>query len=143
MADLARNTIPLTAPRGGRDAIAGATGVQFYAGALVGINAAGYVAKWADTAGHRFLGIVLEDVLGDNVKTVKVDTSGRTLIRATVALLTRADVNARVHCTTDNPADLTLVAGANVQGIGWVKEFISAGVGVVELFTPAEYQGLI
>lgn len=146
MANLTSDLVSSSRPRAGRDSSVLANGVTFYAGGLVGTNAAGYLAKWADTAGHKFEGILLAGGVGNTSATPptegRVDTSGLVLAGATVASLTQADVNTLVHCTTDNPADLTLVAGSNVKAIGVVIRYISAGVGDVRLFTPTEHQTL-
>ncbi len=117
--------------------------VQLFAGALVGINAAGFLAKWADTAGHKFIGVLLAGVTGDTGATPPVEgsvnTNGLVFDSVTVASLTQADVNALVYCATDNPADFALTASSNVKAVGWVSRFISSGVGQVTLFTPEEH----
>lgn len=120
-------------------------GVALLAGALVGIDASGHLDKWADTAGHRFVGLLLESATGDTDATPpvegKVDESGYTIMSATVGSLAQTDVNAPVYCSTDNPADFTLAPTANVGPVGRVTRYISSGVGDVQLFTPAEAAG--
>lgn len=146
MANLTKDKIFETTPRAGVGSYVATNGVTFYAGGLVGITAAGYLGKWADVAGMKFLGVLLEGVVGNTSasppKEGHVDESGATLLSVTVASVAQADVNALVYGTSDNSADLSLVAGSNTNAIGWVKRFISSGVADVQLFTPAEYQAL-
>jgi len=146
MADLTADTVHKTYPRAGRVSFTVANGVTLYAGALVGINAGGYLAKWADTAGHKFAGVLLAGAVGNTSATPpvegRVDTSGLTIKGALVASLAVTDVNALVYCTTDNPADFSLSAGSNTKAVGWVSRYISSGVGDVTLFTPEEHWGL-
>jgi len=148
MANLTVDTIHDTMPRGtgGRMSFVAADGVTFFGGGLVGTNAAGFLAKWADTAGHQFAGILLAPCVGSTSATPpvegRVNTEGVVLRNVPVASLTQADVNSLVFCATDNPADFTLSATTNVKAVGWVSRFISAGRGDVQLFTPAEHRAL-
>lgn len=146
MANLTVDTLHDTAPRGGRMSFVVADTIVLFAGALVGTNAAGFLTKWADTAGHKFKGILLAPVTGATSATPpaegRVNTEGATLRNVAVASLTQADVNALVYCATDNPADFSLSVATNVKAVGWVSRFISAGRGDVTLFTPSEHQGL-
>ncbi len=120
-------------------------GVELFAGALVGLDASGHLDKWADTAGHRFVGLLLESATGDTSATPKVegkvDESGYTIMSATVASVAQTDVNAPVYCSTDNPADFVLAPTANVGPVGRVVRYVSSGVADVQLFTPAEAAG--
>ncbi len=118
-----------------------ADGVTLFAGSLVGINAAGFLAKWADTAGHRFVGILLDTVTGNTSALPPVEGRvgmkvGMTLLDVPVTSLTQADVNSLVFCATDNPADFALAASTNVKAVGVVVRFRSAGRGDVMLVTP-------
>lgn len=132
-------------PRAGRDAFVVLNAKQMFAGMLVGVDAAGFATSWADTAGHKFMGLAETTVLGDSTPVagfptprVSVNTSGPTLRSATVASAVQGSVNSLVYSITDNPADFTLTAGTNVTAVGWVKNFVSAGIADVEIFTPAE-----
>ena len=69
MANLSKNTYHKTAPRGKTRSFVVDNGVQIYAGALVGIDASGYLDIMADTAGHKFIGVALEDALGNTSAT--------------------------------------------------------------------------
>lgn len=124
-----------------------ADGVALFGGSLVGVNAAGFLAKWADTAGHRFVGILKENVTGATaalppVEGMVLSEPGLTILNAAVASLTQADVNALVFCATDNPADFSLAASTNVKAVGWVSRFRAAGVGDVTLFDPEAHIAL-
>lgn len=131
-----------------------------YVNGFVGLNSAGYLDPWADTAGLRFLGLFQGYVPGvdsdGTVTTVastsespatrgRVDVSGRYLRGVDVAgVSTIASLNAPVYCTTDNYADLSLTATTNVGPIGWLCDFRSASDMDVALFTPWEYlRGII
>jgi len=144
MSNLTYSKVHKSEPRAGRKAYTAANGITFYGGGLVGLNAAGYLAKWADTAGHTFLGLLLAPVVGDTSATLppegRVDISGITLRSATVASVARTDENALVYCTTDNPADFTLTPGSTLLSspVGYVARFVSSGVADVTLFTPEE-----
>jgi hypothetical protein len=146
MANLTADTIHETRPRAGRDSYVVDDTVQLFAGSFVGVDASGYLDKWADTAGHEFQGLLLEGVTGDISALPpvegRVDTSGVTLLSATVAAAVQGSVNALVYCETDNPADMDLTASVSVAAVGWVKRFISAGVADVTLFTPEEHLAL-
>lgn len=116
-------------------------GVTLFGGSLVGINAAGFLDKWADTAGHRFVGILAQTVTGNTSALPPVEgtvcmKAGLTLLDVPVASLTQADVNSLVFCSTDNPADFSLAASTNVKAVGVVVRFRSAGRGDVMLVTP-------
>jgi hypothetical protein len=122
---------------------------ELFAGSLVGIDAAGFLTSWADTAGHEFQGILLEGVTGDatpatgqEVPEGRVNTRGDTLKGATVASAVQGSVNSLVYASTDNPADFVLTATLNVGAVGWVSRFVSAGVADVTLFTPSEHLAL-
>ena len=147
MAVLSADLISKYSPRGGTMSFVAADTIIFFAGGLVGTNAAGYLAKWADTAGHRFLGLIQASCTGAILALPpvegRVDTSGVTLKAQVIAsLATQAEVNTLVYCSTDNVADFTTVASTNVEAVGWCSRFISAGVGDVTLFTPGEYIAL-
>lgn len=68
MANLSKNTYHKTAPRGKTRSFVVDNGVQIYAGALVGIDASGYLDIMSDTAGHKFIGVALEDALGNTLR---------------------------------------------------------------------------
>lgn len=152
MADLTADVIHDTRPRAGRDSYTIENAVTLFRGSFVGVDAGGFLDLWADTAGHRFQGLLLDGdasaavaapaitgATGDTPPTEgRVDTSGVTLNAATVASVAVTDNNALVYCITDNPADLTLTPSANVGPVGWVKRFISTGIADVTLFTPEE-----
>lgn len=154
MTDLTRDTIHPIAPRGASKSFVLENGVTFYIGGLVGINAAGFLAKWQNVAGMEFMGILLagESELANDTGVLtgdttaakpiegRVDVSGPTLLNVPVASATQANVNSRVYGSTDNPDDFVLTATANVGPVGWVSRFRSAGFCDVTLFTPEEHR---
>ena len=142
MANLTADTTHETRPRGGVRSYTVLSGATLFAGSLVGADAAGFLAKWADTVGHEFQGLLLAGAVGDGTVKGRVDCSGKTIMEATVGSLVQASVNALVYCATDNPADFSLSAATNVNAVGWVSRYNSAGVGEVTLFTPEEHLAL-
>lgn len=146
MANLTADKNYFNSDRGGRDSYVISNGVQLFAGALVGTNAAGFLDKWSDTVGHKFEGILLEGATGNTSATPpvegRVNTSGVLLRSVTVASAVQANVNDLVYCATDNASDFSLSASTNVKAVGRVKRFVSAGVCDVQLFTPFEHAAL-
>ncbi len=137
----------------GRDSYTLDDGITFFAGGLVGTDSAGFLVKWANVVGHRFEGLLLDGDRDNNIALIgdisatpptegRVDTSGLIIKNATVGSLVQASVNSLVFCTTDNPADFQLATTSNVDAIGRVRRFISAGVGDVVLLTPEEHAAI-
>ena len=147
MANLSADVIHATRPTAGRDSFVIDDGVTLFRGSFVGVDASGYLDKWADTLDHKFMGILLDGdmrangttIIGETSDTLppegRVDTSGVTLLSATVASAVQGSVNSEVFCSTDNPADLTLVSTNNTGAIGFVKRYVSAGVADVQLYS--------
>ncbi len=146
MADLAGTRFFEQYPRSGVVTGVVANTVQLYGGSLVGTNAAGFITKMADTAGHKFLGICKYPVLGATGSTPApeaiVDVSGVTVKLTGLSGFAQADVNTLVYCGTDNLADITLTAATNVEAIGYVSRFNSATSIELTLFTPDEHLAL-
>lgn len=147
MANLSKNTYHKTAPRGKTRSFVVDNGVQIYAGALVGIDASGYLDIMSDTAGHKFIGVALEDALGNTSATppteCRVNTEGMTLENVAIAgTFVQADVNSLIYCSTSNPADSTKTEATNIEAIGWASRFRAAGYGDITLFTPEEHTAL-
>lgn len=128
----------------GRLAVLVDDGVQLYAGELVGVpDADGLLDHWDNVATSRFLGILLEDVLGDESEGVmgKVDTSGITLANVAVAgTPTQAKLFEKVYCADGNITGLTMTATTS-PAIGYLSRYVSASDCDVTLFTPAEAMG--
>lgn len=146
MANLTANTVIKTASRGTRAYVV-RNGVQLYAGALVCLDADGFLTNCADTAGFRFVGVLLEDVLGNTSATPpvegRVDTSGLVLLNRDVFVVSaQSDVNSLVYTTTGNPADMTLTATTNLKAVGYVTRWYSSTKCDVQLFTDAEHYGV-
>lgn len=146
MSNLTKDTIFPARGRTGLS-IQAKNAVQFYAGSLVAIdlNASGRAARWADTASFKFLGVALQQVLGNTsaspVPEVVVDASGPILENVPVTGVTAVtDQGAKVYCTSDNPgADLTLTPTTNVKAIGVIVRWRTSTRCDVKLFTPEEY----
>lgn len=140
MAALSANIIHETAPRAGRESYLVIDADEIFAGALVGVTAAGFLAPWNNIATTRFVGIALENVTGDTSASIPVecrcDTEGRTLLSVAVASAVQASVGAQVFSTTDNVADFALTATS--PAIGWIKRFVSATDCDVVLYSTTE-----
>jgi len=125
-----------------------ANGAVIYDGALVGINSAGYLVPWADTAGNVFVGVAVEGpITGNTSATVPpsciVSVEGEELLGVAVASGVQGSVGELVYSATDNSqTDLVLAASTNVEAVGFVTRFVSAGVCDVQLFSTAEYLAL-
>lgn len=149
MANLTRRATYGTEVRAGRDSWPIADGVTLFPGALVGVNAAGYLDKWSDTAGMILAGILLagnpdvNPLTGSTSTTPnpegRVNVNGDYIRDVPIATLTQAGVNSKVYCTTDNlEEDCTLTAASNVGEIGIVTRFRSAGRGDIQLYSHSE-----
>jgi hypothetical protein len=127
-------------PRAGRSSYVVASGSTVYAWGFVGVNDAGFLVPWSDTANLEFVGIALQQVTGDGTLECRVNEHGDILTGAAVASAAQGSVGELVYCETDNPADMDLSASTNVGPIGRVVRYGgSSGVADVELFTPAEH----
>lgn len=141
MSDLARDTTYTTSASRQTDAFLVKDDVVLFAGCLVGIDTNGFLDHWGDDAGMKFAGMCLEGCTGDGTSVyARVDTSGKTVHDVTLASSVQGSVNALVYCASSNIADAVLTGTTNVGPIGWYKRHKSAGVGRIELFTPAHYQ---
>ncbi len=161
MSNKTADTMPYeTRPRAGVRSYVIDDGVTLFAHSLVGVDASGFLDKWANTAAHEFQGLLIDgdrhagtlqsdgtySITGDSTPAAgrtapegHVDVSGLTLLSVPVNSAVQGSVNALVYCATDNPADFVLTATANVRAVGWVSRFVSAGVCDVTLFTPEEF----
>ena len=149
MANLTANTIQPSLPRAGRESYTLTNALQVFAGSLVCLDTTtGLVIKPTDLATCKFLGIALEDKLGNTSATppveVRINTEGETLKQQAIATFaTQSKVGSLVFAaTTDNPADFTTVAATNMKAVGVATRFYSSGIGDVKLFTPAEHLAL-
>jgi len=97
-----------------------------YKGALVKINAAGFLAPCAAEAGAQFAGVAYEQI--DNsagaagAKTCRVETEG--VFEMLGAGLAQADVGSSVYASDDQTVSTT--QAANEQLVGKIVEFVSA-----------------
>lgn len=146
MAAITSSVTHETSPRAGRASYVVSNGVTIPAGALVALGAGGYLTNLTDTLGYEFVGIALETVTGNTSVSpaveCRVNIEGLTLKGVAVASLTQANVGDLVYCESNNVADMDLTASTNLDAVGYVSRFISAGLGDVTLFTPAEHLGL-
>ena len=137
------SSIHETKPRAGRRSYVVTNGTQLYAGALLGLLSTGYVGFWDDATDTRFLGLCLEDALGDTSATppaeVRVDESGVTLVDITVAgSPTQASVGDPVYSADGNISSITLTATGRNHIIGYLSRYTSATKQDVTLLTPTE-----
>lgn len=141
---LSADSFPETAARG-VEAVIVLNAQTIYAGALVGINSAGFAANWDDTAGFVFGGTALAQATGDtsaspNVE-IQLNTSGPIYAKVAVTGSTgQTDVGALCYASDENTFDLS--ATTNVKAVGIVTRYYSGTTCDVRLFTPAEYQAL-
>lgn len=149
MANLTADTLQKDAARAGRMSFVLTNSLVVYAGSLLCIDTTtGLVIKPTDATTCKFLGVALEGKTGNTSATppteVRLNIEGVTLKNQTIATFaTQAKCGALVYlASTDNPADLTTVAATNMKAVGYASRFISAGVGDVTLFTPAEHLAL-
>jgi hypothetical protein len=149
MANVAYDVTWQVEPRGGRDIYLASSGDTHYAGSLAFITTNGRVATgWTDANTVRFVGLVLEKVVGDGSNWVRVDTSGVTLRRVTVAgTSATVSVGRAVYAATAglvNPNDLTLTTALPNfnKAVGVITRFYSGTTVDVTLFTPAEHASL-
>lgn len=102
-----------------------AAGAKIYAGSIVCVNASGYAAPGADTAGFKFVGIAGEQA--DNSSgangdiTVRVRRKG--IFRLTASGMAITDICAAVKVSDDQTVAKTTT---NSVACGTIAEFISA-----------------
>jgi hypothetical protein len=136
-----------TQPRGQTRSFVVKNATTLYAGALVGLDQNGFLDRWSDTAGHRFIGVCTQTVTGNTSATPPVEAivnvSGVTLVDVPIAgTFVQGDVRQRVYCSTDNPADFAKGQTSMVGAIGQAIRFKSSGVGDVKLYTPEEHDAV-
>lgn len=147
MANVAADVIWSVEPRGGRDIYLASSGDTHYAGSLAFVTANGRIATaWTDVPNVKFVGLVLEKVVGDGSNWVRVDTSGTTLRRVTVAgTNATTSVGRPVYMATAggvNPNDLTLTTALTSMNkpVGIITRYYSGTTVDVTLLTPSEHQ---
>ena len=68
------------------------------------------------------------------------NNGGLTLEGVAISGLVQDNVGDAVYADGDDPRTLTLSPTSNVQEVGFVERFISAGVGDVKLYSEQEYR---
>jgi len=146
MANLTAEVTLNNRPRGMSSyVVANATTV--FAGSIVGVDANGFLNKYANAGTERIAGVCLQTVTGNTSAVppveARVNDTGLILTKVTVAGATSAaTVNSLVYCTTDNPVtDLTTTA-ATSRAVGFIVRWHSGSINDVQLFTQAEQQCL-
>lgn len=148
MTNLTTNTMPDTAPNGGRKAYPIANGVTLGAGALVMLDGNGYLTHWlGSSAGSKFRGILANGdskdgdgaLVGDTSLAIPpeghVDESGVTLTHRSIGgTVNQGVVGDPVYSADSDPASLTLAA-TTANPVGVVTRFRSATDVDVELFS--------
>lgn len=141
MAALTANQNVETAPRG-RNVYDLASAQQVWAGGLCGKNVAGFLIPWDNVAATQFVGLVLEDALeGAATQDVApVHDEGFLIKNIPIASAVQGSVGLEVHCTTDNPLEDCVLAGAAVsRGIGRIIRFRSSSDCDIEVYSAAEW----
>jgi len=99
---------------------------EIFAGALLKINAAGFLAPAAAEVGATFAGVAYED--NDNSSGSAGDIASKVIAQGLFLLegsgFAQADVGELVYASDDQTISTT--QGANEQEVGVIKEFISA-----------------
>ncbi|MHA1170063.1 MAG: hypothetical protein ACTSRU_19715 [Candidatus Hodarchaeales archaeon] len=97
-----------------------------YQGALVKINASGYLAPCAAEASVPFAGVAYERVSNESGangdKLCRVESKGAHVLVGSG--FSQADLGKEVYASDDNT--ISTVQGANEQAVGVIVEFISA-----------------
>jgi hypothetical protein len=108
-------------------------GVRIFAGSMVAVDATGYAVPAGNTAGHRFVGVAMEQVNNttgaDGAALVRVRTSG--LFEFGAASISQANVGAVMYVVDDQTFD-----DANPgQGVtcGRLLKFVSATKGWIKI----------
>jgi hypothetical protein len=110
---------------------------QIYKGAMVCLNAAGYLVAGADTAGYKFVGIAYENILGttQGAKSCRVYTLGRFLMTATS--ITQAMVGNTLYLVDDATVDDVTVT--NFVAVGKLVQYVSSTSGWVDIGQQGEF----
>lgn len=103
-----------------------ANGSTIYRGAMVSVNADGYLIPAADTASTHFAGVALDKVVGDGVLTCEVDIGGCEVKASHEdGSLTIANVGDAVVCDTDEQVT-SVGTGTNDIPVGVIAEVVDA-----------------
>lgn len=115
--------------------------VTVYVGSLLMVDANGLLIKPSDVATNRFIGVSVEQKVGDGTSFIGVNTEGLTLEQVTVTgVSSQAAVGDAVYiATTDNPNDLQVAATTNTKPVGYITRWYSGTICDVRLMSPAEY----
>lgn len=151
----ANNTSLVTKPRG-QPSYKVANGVTIYTGALVGLNASGYLDNWDNEAGMLFKGLAIggnpgingsganeSSVTGNTSATrppeMLVDESGKILKSQTVTgVSAQGDESDKVFASDENT--FTLTPTTNVKAVATVQRWHSSTTADIKLMTPGEYE---
>ena len=108
-------------------------GARIFAGSMVAVDATGYAVPAGNTAGHRFVGVAMEQVNNatgaDGAALVRVRTAG--LFEFGAASISQANVGAVMYVVDDQTFD-----DANPgQGVtcGRLLKFVSATKGWIKI----------
>ncbi|MEW6386815.1 MAG: hypothetical protein AB1491_04780 [Thermodesulfobacteriota bacterium] len=111
-----------------------ATNTKIYAGSLVCVNSNGFAVPAADTAGHKFIGVALEQVDNDpgadGAKSLRVRRAGAFEFDA--ASLTQAMVGDPMYAVDDHTFD---DAGGTTNDIkvGVLVKYVTATRGWIDI----------
>jgi len=111
-----------------------AASTKIFAGSLVSLNSSGYAAPAADTAGHRFAGVALEQVdnsAGANgAKKVRVRRTG--VFEFDAASITQAMVGDAMYVADDHTFD-DAAGPTNDVRVGVLVKYVSTTKGWIDI----------
>jgi predicted RecA/RadA family phage recombinase len=111
-----------------------AAATKIFAGSLVCVGSSGYAAPAADTSGHRFVGVALEQV--DNAsgangdKVVRVRRQG--VFEFDAASITQAMVGDSMYAVDDHTFD-DAAGPTNDVKVGVLVKYVSAAKGWIDI----------
>jgi hypothetical protein len=111
-----------------------ATNTKIYAGSLVCVNGNGFAVPGADTAGHKFMGVALEQVDNnpgaDGAKSLRVRRSG--VFEFDAASITQAMVGDPMYAVDDHTFD-DAGGPTNDIKVGILVKYVSATRGWIDV----------
>ncbi len=130
MAALTKDTIPRTRGVGRRRVGPVATATTIYNGALIAVNAGGFIVNASDAAAIKVIGIALEQVINagaDGAKTIPYYTGLDVELNNAGGAIVAAG-NMALCYVSDNNSVTTAAVAVNDVIAGYVTEFTAAKV---------------
>ncbi|MFA4904443.1 MAG: capsid cement protein [Desulfobaccales bacterium] len=111
-----------------------AANTKIFAGSLVCVNATGYAVPAADTAGHRFAGVAMEQVDNsggsDGGQSVNLRRTG--VFEFDALSITQAMVGTPMYASDDHTFDDATGATYNIK-VGRLVKYVSATKGWIDI----------